>query len=75
MTKQMVKRHKRAVARAKQNVKISVPDVRTPEEIKAAREASRPAGGWSSGSGAQHSGRTSRGNPSTAGNSPAKADA
>lgn len=75
MTKQLVKRHKRAVARAKQNVRISAPDVRTPEEIKAAREASRPAGGWSNGSGAQHPGRTSRSNPGVAGNSPAKADA
>jgi hypothetical protein len=30
------------VARAKERVKLSEPDVRTPEQKKAAREASRP---------------------------------
>ena len=44
MTRRLVKRHKRQVARAKSNVKLSEPDVRTPEEVRAAREASRPAG-------------------------------
>jgi len=39
MDKRLAKRHKRQVARAKQNVKLSEPDVRTPEQIKAAREA------------------------------------
>jgi hypothetical protein len=55
MNKRLLKRHKRAVSRAKQQVKLSEPDVRTPEEIKAAKEASRPAGGWSSGRGAHSS--------------------
>lgn len=45
MDKRLAKRHKRQVERAKERVKISEPDLRTPEEIKAAREASRPAGG------------------------------
>jgi len=45
MDKRLAKRHKRKVARAKEHVKVSEPDVRTPEEIKAAREASRPTGG------------------------------
>lgn len=45
MSKQTLKRHKREVARAKMNIKLSEPDVRTPEQIKAAREASRPADG------------------------------
>jgi len=42
MDKRLAKRHKRQVARKKEHIKISEPDVRTPEEIKAAREASRP---------------------------------
>ena len=41
MNKILVKRHKRQVARAKQRVKLSEPDVRTPEQLAAAREASR----------------------------------
>lgn len=44
MDKRLQKRHKRQVARAKQRVKLSEPDVRTPEQVKAAQEASRPAG-------------------------------
>jgi len=43
MDKRLAKRHKRQVARAKMNVKTSEPDLRTPEQIKADREASRPA--------------------------------
>ena len=42
MDKRLAKRHKRQVERAKQKIKVSEPDVRTPEEIQAAREASRP---------------------------------
>jgi hypothetical protein len=41
MNKILIKRHKRQVARAKQRVKLSEPDVRTPEQLAAAREASR----------------------------------
>jgi hypothetical protein len=41
MDKRAEKRHKRQVARAKQKVKLSEPDVRTHEQIEAAREASR----------------------------------
>jgi hypothetical protein len=41
MNKRLVKRYKRQVARAKQRVKLSEPDVRTPEQLAAAREASR----------------------------------
>jgi hypothetical protein len=40
MDKRLAKRHKRQVARAKEHVKVSEPDVRTPEQIQAAREAS-----------------------------------
>jgi hypothetical protein len=41
MNKRLDKLHKRKVARARERVKVSEPDVRTPEQIKAAREASR----------------------------------
>ncbi|MBI4906841.1 MAG: hypothetical protein HY820_24650 [Acidobacteria bacterium] len=44
-TNRLLKRHKRQVARAKANAKTSEPDVRTPEQIRAAREASRPQAG------------------------------
>jgi len=48
MDKRLAKRHKRQVSRAKEHVKLSEPDVRTPEQIKAAREASRAARGGTS---------------------------
>ena len=41
MNKILAKRHKRQVARAKLRVQVSEPDVRTPEQLAAAREASR----------------------------------
>ncbi len=41
MDKRIQKRHKRSVARAKAQVKVSEPDVRTHEQIAAAREASQ----------------------------------
>jgi hypothetical protein len=44
MTKRLLKRHKRQVSRAKANVRLSEPDLRTPEQVRAAREASRPPG-------------------------------
>ena len=43
MNKRLLKRHKRQVARAKERIRLSEPDVRTPEQIRAAREASRAA--------------------------------
>ena len=42
MDKRVAKRHKRQVARAKLHSKQSEPDVRSREQIEAAREASRP---------------------------------
>ena len=45
MDKRVEKRHKRQVARAKLHSKKSEPDVRTREQIEAAREASRPDAG------------------------------
>jgi hypothetical protein len=41
MDKRLQKRHKRQVSRARERVKVSEPDVRTPEQLAAAREASR----------------------------------
>jgi len=41
MNKRLEKRRKRQVARAKQRVKVSEPDLRTPEQLAAARVASR----------------------------------
>jgi len=43
MNKRIAKRHKRQVARARERIKLSEPDVRTPEQVRAARAASRPA--------------------------------
>jgi hypothetical protein len=48
MDKRLAKRHKRQVARAREHVKLSEPDLRTPEQIQAAREASRATRGGSS---------------------------
>jgi hypothetical protein len=45
MDKRLAKRHKRQVARAKLHSKTSAPDVRTHEQIQAARDASRPDAG------------------------------
>jgi hypothetical protein len=42
MDKRLAKRHKRQVSRARESVKVSEPDVRTQEQIEAARAASRP---------------------------------
>ena len=41
MNKRLEKRHKRQVTRARQRVKLSAPDLRSPEQLKALREASR----------------------------------
>jgi len=48
MNKRLAKRHKRQVARAREHVKLSEPDLRTPEQIKAARDASRATRGGTS---------------------------
>jgi hypothetical protein len=63
MSKQLIKRHKRAVARAKAKKEQTEPDVRTADQIQAARDASRPKDGWGAGSpnargGSQVQGRT-----------------
>ena len=45
MDKRLLKRHKCQVARAKEAGKLSEPDVRTPEQVATAREASRAVTG------------------------------
>jgi hypothetical protein len=45
MNKRLEKRHKRQVSRARQRVKVSEPDLRTPEQVSAARELSRSVAG------------------------------
>ena len=50
MDKRIAKRHNRQVARAKAKVHVSEPDIRTAEQKKAAREASRPDEGRGLGS-------------------------
>ncbi|MGD0580990.1 MAG: hypothetical protein ABSC08_18955 [Bryobacteraceae bacterium] len=74
MNKRLLKRHKRQVARAHERVKLSEPDVRTPEQIQADREASRPAGGWRGGSGANYSGPSVRNSAAPATGSQAKGE-
>jgi len=49
MNKRLLKRHKRQVARARERVKLSEPDLRTPEQLKAAREARHTAAGRPNG--------------------------
>jgi len=44
MDKRLAKRHKRQVERARAHAKTSEPDLRTPEQIEADREASRGGG-------------------------------
>ena len=45
MDKRLQKRHKRQVSRAKERVRLSEPDLRTPEQLRAARETSRSMAG------------------------------
>jgi hypothetical protein len=43
MDKRLQKRHKRQVLRARERVRVSEPDIRTPEQLREARDASRAA--------------------------------
>jgi hypothetical protein len=74
MDKRLQKRHKRQVSRAKEQVKLSEPDLRTPEQIQAAREASRPAGGRRTSSQPHYSAPSAGGHVGLAAHGPAKAD-
>jgi hypothetical protein len=74
MDKRLQKRHKRQVARAKEHVKLSEPDLRTPEQITAAREAARSASGRRNDTGANSSAPTGRRNAATVTHTAAKTD-
>ncbi len=74
MNKRLLKRHKREVSRAKGHVKVSEPDVRTPEQIRAAREASRPAGDRNDGANVHLAPRGPRAGPARGTGSAAKTD-
>jgi hypothetical protein len=54
MDKRQIKRHKRQVSRAQKQVKLSEPDLRTPDQVKAAREASGRPGRPTANSHAPH---------------------
>ena len=75
MDKRILKRHKRQVERAKAQVRLSEPDLRTPEQVKAAREASRPAASRRSGLQAHYGAPPVRNHAGLAPHSTAKADA
>ena len=45
MNKRLLKRHQRQVKRAKERVRVSEPDLRTPEQVSAAKEISRSVAG------------------------------
>jgi len=48
MNKRILKRHKRQVSRAREQIRLSEPDLRTPEQVAAAREVSRGVASWHS---------------------------
>ena len=73
MNKRLEKRHKRQVERERGKIKLSEPDVRTPEQIRAAREASQPAGGRRTGPAALYISPSSHAPVSPAPTSPAPA--
>jgi len=75
MNKRLEKRHKRQVSRAKERVKLSEPDVRTPEEIRAARDASGTAAHRRSGPDAHYAAPSTTNRAGATGHSAAKADA
>lgn len=74
-SKRLLKRHKREVSRAREHVKISEPDVRTPEEIKAARDASRANVGRSGDGSTNNSTPSFRGSQTPRTGGAAKTDA
>jgi hypothetical protein len=74
MNKRILKRHKRQVSRARERVRLSEPDLRTPEQVRAAREASRPAGGRRNAPPAYYSTPPIRDRAGPAAESTAKAD-
>ena len=73
MDKRIAKRHKRQVNRAKEKVVVTEPDLRTHEQIEAAREASG-AGKHDAQLKIGQASRSMRGNAATSTGSAAKTD-
>ncbi len=74
MDKRLAKTHKRKVARARQGGSPSEPDLRTPEQVQAAREAGRSASGRSSTPNAANAAPNLRNNARRTTGSAAKTD-
>ncbi len=74
MDKRLLKRHKRQVARAKDRVRVSEPDLRTPEERKAAQEASGAISGRANATNTNYAGPSVRSHAGPTSGSRAKAD-
>ena len=74
MNKRLLKRHKRQVSRAKERVRVSEPDLRTPEQLSAAREVSRSVAGQHNVPRAPYSTPSLRNQTSPAEDSTPKAD-
>ena len=74
MNKREQKKHERKVSRAKSRVKLSEPDIRTPEQLRADRDASRPAGGQRNSPLALFSAGSNRKQSGPAGHGAAKTD-
>ncbi len=75
MDKRLAKRHKRQVSREKSKVRLSEPDLRTQDELEAAREASRHEGGRGSQPKVMASGQSFRNALATSTGSAAKTGA
>jgi hypothetical protein len=74
MDKRLAKRHKRQVTRAKEKINLTEPDLRTPEQIEAAREASGAGKGHNSEMKVGNASRSFRNNAATSTGSAAKTD-
>jgi len=75
MDKRILKRHKRQVSRAREQIRLSQPDLRTPEQVAAAREVSRSVASRHSLPHANYANSTAQNSASRSAESAPKADA
>jgi hypothetical protein len=75
MSQRLAKRQKRKVSRDRERVRISEPDLRTPEQIKAAREAARATMGRGNDANVRHPSSSGGMRPAPGTGSAAKTDA
>ncbi len=73
-SQRLLKRNKRQVARAKKHVKLSEPDVRTREQVEAARQATRPTGGRKNAANTSYPSTSFRNHPGAAKSGTTKTD-